>query len=48
MTSTTEERVDELKLDYIANRSERGRIAVEALKASRLEKLKKMAGRKDD
>jgi COX assembly protein 1 len=46
--STTEERVDELKLDYIAHRSERGRIAVEALKASRLEKLKKMAGRKDD
>ena len=49
--STTEERVDELKLDFIANRSERGRIAVEQLKAARFEKFKKMAkaaGRKDD
>lgn len=43
----TEDRIDDLKLDYIANRSERGRVAVEQLKASRLEKLKKMAGRKD-
>jgi hypothetical protein len=51
MISTTEERVDELKLDFIANRSERGRIAVEQLKAARFEKFKKMAkaaGRKDD
>lgn len=47
MYSMTEDRIDDLKLEFIANRSERGRIAVEQLKASRLEKFKKMSGRKD-
>ena len=37
-----------MKLDYIAHRSEKGRQAVEALKASRLEKLKAMMGRKEE
>jgi hypothetical protein len=43
----TEEIIDAMKLDYISNRSEKGRKAVEELKATRLEKFKKMAGRKD-
>ncbi|GMK60035.1 hypothetical protein CspeluHIS016_0902520 [Cutaneotrichosporon spelunceum] len=44
----TEERLDAAKLDYIANRSERGRQAVEKLYKERHEKLLRMSGRKDD
>ncbi|KAL7420948.1 hypothetical protein Q5752_004902 [Cryptotrichosporon argae] len=40
----SEERLDAMKLDYIANRSEKGRQAVEALIKARKEKLLKMAG----
>ena len=42
----TEERLDSMKLDYIANRSERGQEAVEALRKSRTDRLRKMAGQK--
>lgn len=42
----TEERLDALKLSYIANRSERGREAVEQLTAQRKAKLLRMAGKK--
>lgn len=45
--SMTEETTDALKLEYISNRSEKGRIAVEELKATRMEKFKRMTGRKD-
>lgn len=41
------ERIDELKLEYIAQRSEKGKQAVEALLAARREKLLKMAGLKE-
>lgn len=41
------ERVDEMKLEYIAQRSEKGKQAVETLLAQRREKLLKMAGRKE-
>ncbi|EIW72724.1 hypothetical protein M231_07205 [Tremella mesenterica] len=41
----TQDRLDDMKLDYIAHRSEKGRQAVEELKAARLVKLKKMMGR---
>lgn len=44
----TEERLDAMKLDYIANRSERGRQAVEKLWEERKQKLLKMSGRKDN
>lgn len=37
-----------MKLDFIAHRSEKGREAVEALRKSREEKLRKMAGIKDE
>ncbi|RSH85826.1 uncharacterized protein EHS24_004006 [Apiotrichum porosum] len=43
-----EERLDELKLEYIANRSEKGRQAVDALIAERRLKLLKLAGKKDE
>lgn len=42
-----EERIDQMKLEYIAQRSEKGKQAVEALLAARREKLLKMAGRKE-
>lgn len=44
----TEDRLDALKLDYIANRSDRGREAVEALYRERREKLLRMSGRKEN
>ncbi|WVQ97084.1 hypothetical protein IAU59_004194 [Kwoniella sp. CBS 9459] len=44
----TQERMDAANLEYIANRSEHGRQAVEALKKSREEKLRRMAGIKDE
>ncbi|WWC87989.1 uncharacterized protein L201_002891 [Kwoniella dendrophila CBS 6074] len=44
----TQERMDAAKLDYIANRSEHGKQAVEALRKSRAEKLRKMAGLKEE
>ncbi|BEJ18065.1 hypothetical protein CspHIS471_0703420 [Cutaneotrichosporon sp. HIS471] len=44
----TEERLDAAKLDYIANRSERGRQAVEKLFQERQEKLLRMSGRKEN
>lgn len=44
----TEEALDTLKLDYIANRSERGREAVEKLYKERTEKLLRMSGRKEN
>lgn len=44
----TEERIDALRLDYIANRSERGREAVEKLYRERTEKLLRMSGRKEN
>ncbi|WVO19679.1 uncharacterized protein IAS62_000969 [Cryptococcus decagattii] len=44
----TQERMDGMKLDFIAHRSEKGREAVEALRKSREEKLRKMAGIKDE
>jgi hypothetical protein len=44
----SEERLDELKLEYIAHRSERGRDAVELLTAERRAKLLRMAGKKDE
>jgi COX assembly protein 1 len=44
----TEERLDAAKLDYIANRSERGREAVEKLFKERQEKLLRMSGRKEN
>ncbi|OWT40934.1 hypothetical protein J008_01617 [Cryptococcus neoformans] len=44
----TQERMDAMKLDFIAHRSEKGREAVEALRKSREEKLRKMAGIKDE
>lgn len=37
-----------MKLDYISKRSEKGRAAVEALRESRAEHLKKMARKKKD
>lgn len=43
----TTERIDEMKLEYIAQRSEKGKQAVDALLAARREKLLKMAGRKE-
>lgn len=46
--SMTQERMDAMKLDFIAHRSEKGREAVEALRKSREEKLRKMAGIKDE
>lgn len=46
--SMSEEQLDAMKLDYIANRSERGREAVEKLWEERREKLLKMSGRKDN
>lgn len=42
------DRMDTLKLEYIANRSEKGRLAVEALLKQRKEKLLKLAGKKED
>ncbi|WVQ65074.1 hypothetical protein V865_003645 [Kwoniella europaea PYCC6329] len=44
----TQDRMDAAKLDYIANRSEHGRQAVEALRKSRAERLRKMAGLKEE
>ena len=44
----TQERMDAMKLDFIAHRSEKGREAVEALRKSREEKLRRMAGIKDE
>jgi hypothetical protein len=44
----TQERLDALKLEYIAHRSERGRDAVELLTAERRAKLLRMAGKKDE
>ncbi|WVR05702.1 hypothetical protein IAU60_002726 [Kwoniella sp. DSM 27419] len=44
----TVERMDAAKLEYIANRSEHGRQAVEALKKSRADKLRRMAGLKEE
>ncbi|CAK9782151.1 hypothetical protein CC85DRAFT_285865 [Cutaneotrichosporon oleaginosum] len=44
----TEERLDAAKLDYISNRSERGREAVEKLYRERQEKLLRMSGRKEN
>ncbi|WVO13148.1 hypothetical protein L204_100760 [Cryptococcus depauperatus] len=44
----TTERLDAMKLDYIARRSEMGKQAVEALKKSREERFKRMAGIKDE
>ncbi|WRT65844.1 uncharacterized protein IL334_002795 [Kwoniella shivajii] len=44
----TQERLDTAKLDYIANRSEHGKQAVEALRKSRAEKLRRMAGLKEE
>lgn len=41
------ERIDEMKLEYIAQRSEKGKQAVDALLAARREKLLKMAGLKE-
>lgn len=38
-SSLTDDKMDAMKLEYISNRSENGRKAVEALKRSRLEKL---------
>ncbi|KAL1410899.1 hypothetical protein Q8F55_001842 [Vanrija albida] len=42
------DRIDALKLDYIANRSEKGRLAVEALLQQRKEKLIKLSGKKEE
>ncbi|WOO80968.1 uncharacterized protein LOC62_03G004499 [Vanrija pseudolonga] len=42
------DRIDTLKLEYIANRSEKGRLAVEALLQQRKEKLIKMSGKRED
>ncbi|KAK4684751.1 hypothetical protein P7C73_g5420, partial [Tremellales sp. Uapishka_1] len=36
----TTEKLDAMKLDYIANRSEKGRLAVETLRAGRIDKLR--------
>lgn len=47
-SSMTEESLDAAKLDYIANRSDRGREAVEKLYKERQEKLLRMSGRKDN
>lgn len=44
----TTERLDSMKLDYISKRSEKGRAAVEALRESRAEHLKKMARKKKE
>ncbi|WWD18089.1 hypothetical protein CI109_102537 [Kwoniella shandongensis] len=44
----TQDRLDHMKLEYIAHRSENGRLAVEALRKSREEKLRKMAGIKEE
>lgn len=44
----TEERLDAMKLDYIAHRSERGRQAVDKLWEERKAKLLKMSGRKEN
>ncbi|WVQ85280.1 hypothetical protein IAT38_007445 [Cryptococcus sp. DSM 104549] len=41
------ERMDALKLEYIAHRSEKGREAVETLKKYRVDQLHKMAGIKE-
>ncbi|GFZ43235.1 hypothetical protein JCM24511_00954 [Saitozyma sp. JCM 24511] len=43
----TEERMDSMKLDYIANRSEKGKQAVEALREQRTSHLRKHYGRKE-
>jgi hypothetical protein len=48
LSRVNEERLDELKLEYIANRSEKGRQAVDALIAERRLKLLKLAGKKDE
>lgn len=45
--SMTEERMDSMKLDYIANRSEKGKQAVEALREQRTSHLRKHYGRKE-
>jgi len=44
----TQERIDALKLEYIARRAERAREAVELLTAERRAKLLRMAGKKDE
>jgi COX assembly protein 1 len=44
----TEDRLDSFKLDYIANRSEKGRLAVAALRESRAKHLLKMAPKKKE
>jgi COX assembly protein 1 len=44
----TTERLDAAKLDYIANRSEKGRQAVETLRTSRIEKLKGKTASKEE
>ena len=43
----TEDRLDGIRLDYIAERSDHGRAAVEALRSSRAEYLQKAYGKKD-
>ena len=43
----TEDRLDGIRLDYIADRSDHGRAAVEALRSSRAEYLQKAYGKKD-
>jgi COX assembly protein 1 len=43
----TEDRMDSIRLDYIAERSDHGRAAVEALRSSRAEYLQKAYGKKD-
>jgi COX assembly protein 1 len=43
----TEERMDSMKLDYIANRSEKGKQAVLALREQRTSHLRKHYGKKD-
>jgi COX assembly protein 1 len=45
--SVTTEKLDASKLDYIANRSERGKQAVEDLRQSRIASLKRQAGIKE-
>lgn len=42
----TEGRLDTIRLDYIAERSDHGRAAVEALRSSRAEYLQKAYGKK--
>lgn len=42
----TEDRMDSIRLDYIAERSDHGRAAVEALRSSRAEYLQKAYGKK--